>query len=290
MRSLPHVVSTPAAGLPHGDALSAVDQFLQSTRDALRPHANTGQGALIALVCVLVLGLTLWCLHNFRRKQAADRAFMRLMTARQISGPDATLLRQMARAAKITPLRMATQLDAFERATATAVQDIPPKLIGEEADVLGAIRLLRRHLGFSKLPEHFSLRTTRELTPEMPIEIQGAQANVIGVTEAFFSVRAPAVRGLRVGDRVELTLAHAQEARYAVRCELLAAERSAQEGPTDVKLTFGHDESPRRLQRREFVRVAARGPMVLAREGAPATAFRPVFICTRPRSRGSRQL
>ncbi|HEY0706554.1 MAG TPA: PilZ domain-containing protein, partial [Polyangia bacterium] len=182
-----------------------------------------------------------------------------------------TLLRSLAEGAGVTPLEVATRIEAFERATAIAIRDVPKRLVGEEKEILGRIHLLRRHLGFGNVPEHFALRTTRELTPGLTIELGDTPMPIIAVTEAFFSLHAPQRPDLKLGSMVDLTLVHGREARYSLRCELLGMEAMPSENAVACKLLFGHDESPTRVQRRAFVRVGARGSIALTRT-TPANA------------------
>ncbi|HEY0712752.1 MAG TPA: PilZ domain-containing protein [Polyangia bacterium] len=248
--------------------MSAVDEFLRSTREALRPHANTGEGALVVLVCLVVLGLLAWWRHRRRRRQETERRFLRLMNERQLASDNVTLLRSLAEEAGVTPLEVATQIEVFERATAIAIRHVPKRLVGEEKEILGRIHLLRRHLGFGEVPEHFALRTTRELTPGLAIECGDTAMPIIAVTEAFFSLHAPQRPDLKLGSTLELTLVRGREARDTLRCELLGMEALPSHGPDACKLLFAHDESPARVQRRAFVRVGARGAMALKRTTA----------------------
>jgi hypothetical protein len=250
--------------------MSAVDEFLRSTREALRPHANTGEIALVVLGCLVVLGLLAWWRQRRRRRQETERVFLRFMTDRQLAAENVTLLRWLAEIAGVTPIEVATQIEAFERATAIAIRDVPKRLVGEEKEVLGRIHLLRRHLGFGNLPEHFALRTTRELTPGLTLELGHTAMPIIAVTEGFFSLRAPERPDLKVGNTVDLSLIHGQEARYALRCELLGIEPLLSASAGACKLLFAHDESPTRFQRRAFVRVAAHGSIDLVRTGGTA--------------------
>ncbi|HET6283083.1 MAG TPA: PilZ domain-containing protein [Polyangia bacterium] len=244
--------------------MKPVDEFFFSLREAFRPHEQTGPWTLVALTALVVLGLVAWLVSLRRRRRARERLFTQLVAHRRLTPEDVSLLIRLATAAEVPPIAMATQIEVFERATAMEIETFPRMLVVDDANTLARIRYLRRLLGFETLPEHYPLLTTRELHPGLTIKLADMSTAVLAVTEAFFSLRAPHAPNLATGDIGALTVFHAQEARYALRCELLSSEPAADgAGGAARKLIFAHDESPARFQMRDFVRVPFRGPIRL---------------------------
>jgi hypothetical protein len=243
--------------------MKPVDEFFFSVREAFRPH-ETGPWPLAVLTALILLGLIAWLVSLRRRRLARQRLFTQLVAHRRLTPEDVSLLVRLATAAQVPPINMATQIEVFERATAMEIETFPRMLVVDDANTLARIRYLRRQLGFENLPEHFPLLTTRELHPGLTVKLGDMSTAVVAVTEAFFSMRAPHAPNLAIGDVGALTVFHAQEARYALRCELLASEPAPDgSGTAARKLIFGHDESPARFQLRDFVRVPFRGPIRL---------------------------
>lgn len=238
-----------------------VNEFFLSLREAFRPQEEAGPWALLVLLGLVLLGLGAWLVSLRRRRREADREFARLVTHRRLAPEDVSLLMRLARQAQVAPIAMATQIEVFERATAIEVANFPRMLVVDDATTLARLRHLRRLLGFEKLPEHFPLLTTRELHPGLTMKLADMTTSIVAVTEAFFSLRSPHAPGVKVGDIAGLTVFHAQEARYALRCELLASEPF--EGGGARKLSFAHDESPARFQLRDYVRIPFGGPIRL---------------------------
>jgi hypothetical protein len=148
-----------------------------------------------------------------------------------------------------------SRVEAFEKATAIALQDQTPTLLVRENDFFSRVHNLRHVLGFANLPDHFPLLTTRELLPGTTVELRGAPASITEVTEAYWSINSPTDLPVGAGAVVEGVVIRAHEARYILTCRLLAAK------PFDQGrvLVLGHDEAPARAQLREFVRVDAQG-------------------------------
>jgi PilZ domain len=201
----------------------------------------------IALIgaCVVAAAAAL-----FGRRGRRSR-FVRLGRACGLTREDLRFLVGAARRASLDPLRVLRHLSAFERATATALDDDA---------AAGRIRWIRRRLGFDRAPPGTPLLTTRELESGAAIEAGSCRGEVCAVDERSFSVEvwgpAPAA-----GADLPLVLLRPGDARYRLRCRLLARGPGPGEGRS--LLVYAHDEQPRRIQRREFVRVKARGAVAL---------------------------
>ena len=121
-------------------------------------------------------------------------------------------------------------------------------------------RRIRRSLGFDRLPPHTPLLTTRELAPGAAVEVAGQQARTCDLDEVSFSVEVAAAPALSPGQVVQIALVHAREARYVLRCQLLSAHPRV--GGTCC-LVFAHDETPVRIQLREYARAPITGAVAL---------------------------
>lgn len=233
------------------------------------------QRALLVLLALLVLAQLVLLARRWLRHRAA----FRVEAARHgLPAPDVALVEELARRVDAEPVELLSHLGLFERATALALAD------GRRADPHAIpagelplrLRQLRRALGFDRLPPYAPLLSTRELMPGTAVGLAGLQGQTFDVGEATFSVELPEPAALVEGAVVPLSLTHAREARYALRCRLLEA------GPRAAgrwRLTFAHDEAPLRIQQREYLRVPASGPMALrpvaawpGRPGGPAPA------------------
>jgi c-di-GMP-binding flagellar brake protein YcgR len=233
----------------------SVGQAFQGNRDAL-PRVE----AAIFLLLALLVALQLWGLA--RRAWRRRSSFHQLTAARGLSPADTRWAAALAKRASIDPLLLLTHLDLFERATAQALQEqrssSAPPSAGETA--AERIRRVRHALGFDRLAAHTPLLSTRELPPGTSIEVGALPGTVVEVDESSFTVEVREPAPAPVGYQVSLALIHAREARYAMGCRLLSS-RPAPGGAWHLALT--HDESPTRIQQREYVRVRAEGIVAL---------------------------
>ncbi len=228
-----------------------------------RQAAPAFERALLVLLLALVLLQAALVIRRRRRRRAAFRARAR---RRGLAPGEVALLESLAGRVGEPPARLLSHLGLFERATAAALAApaAPPDL----ARRLGA---LRRGLGFDRLPAHAPLLTTRELPPGVALEVDGRPGRALEVREDALAVEAEAE--VAPWGAVALGLAHGGEARYLARCRVAAV---APLGPGRWRLALGHDEAPRRIQLREYARVAADGPLTLRPlEPAPGGARLP---------------
>lgn len=273
-----------------------VDEFLRSVRTAFRPDDDaTGTGWLWLLAVVVLLALLL-VLGRIRGRRQANRlnadALSNLIAARNLGGADERLIVRMAERVGLAPVLVATQVDAFERATAAELAAASPTVANAPASTLapsstmpsGAEGLaahlgrLRRTLGFHVLPDHLALLTTRQLSSGQRVQIAAVEGMVTEVDEAVFVVEAVAGGAFTAGtagQTVQVAFARGSEARYLAHCPVIEAQpvRAPQ------RLTLSHDEKPERLQLRNAVRVAAQGTIELRPRTAlavPAGADGPV--------------
>ncbi len=208
-------------------------------------------GLVLALVLLALASLLYGLAGLLRRRLARAARLRRLAEHRGLSREALDLARALAARAGAEPFALLTRLDLFELATAGAGEHAPE------------VRQLRQALGFDRLPPHAPLLTTRELRPGTALVAErGALAGqVVEVDESSFELELP--RGLLAppGEVVELSLDHAHEARYRLRCPLIGSAGAPD--ASAVRLRLGHDEAPLRVQRRAFARVTLREPFDL---------------------------
>jgi hypothetical protein len=241
-----------------------MDQFFQSIAVAFARH-RPGLPAVEIAILILLAAAVAPQLAGVARHWRAHRSLLRRFAAQNaLSEEDLAFVTRLARRASVTPLSLLTRLELFERATARALAGRRPAESSDRGDTARRIQRIRSSLGFDRLPSHTPLLTTRELGPEIAVEVAGQQGQTFDVDEASFSleVRSPLV--LPAGQAVDLGLVHAREARYALRCQLLATHPGR--GGTWC-LVFAHDEVPTRIQLREYARVPARGFVALRHLG-----------------------
>jgi c-di-GMP-binding flagellar brake protein YcgR len=230
------------------------EAFFRALADAFsRNRSATGsvETALVVLLAFLAaLQLGAWSRRAWRRRTRLHA----LALAHGIAAEDLSFARRLAAAEGVLPFALLTRVDVFERATARALAAADP------AEAAEPVQRLRRALGFDRLPAHTPLLTTRELAPGMGLAAGPAQGVVEEVRETAFTVAVRGDPGPAVpGATLALSLVHAREARYELRCKVL--ERLG--GGGDPVLVLAHDEAPRRTQQREFVRVATRAVIAL---------------------------
>jgi hypothetical protein len=233
-----------------------VEEFFRSLSDAFARGRGAAPAVELAILCLVGLGVALQ-LASLARRAWGRRTRLRELAARHgIAAPDLAFAAGLARLERVPPLALLTRLDLFERATARALADRP----GPDAEPAQRIGRLRRALGFDRLPPHTPLLTSRELSPGTALELGTGQGQVLEVSEAALWVRLPrSATPPAPGEEPTLALAHAREARYELRCRVLAVN-AAPDGP---ELQLAHDEAPRRVQLREYARAAARGAVAL---------------------------
>ncbi|MEA2698725.1 MAG: hypothetical protein QOI66_2996 [Myxococcales bacterium] len=235
--------------------MKPVDSFFSGLRGAFHPDDDAGVVLLVLLAAALV-GVLIWFVRRRRRQAtAAVEEWRRFVAQHHLTINDVEVLEALAAVAGQSPLAIGSRLEAFEKATAAALQNQAPTLLVRENDFFTRLRNLRHALGFANLPDHFPLLTTRELLPGTTVELRGAPASIIEVTEAYWSINSPTDLPVGAGAVVEGAVIRAHDARYVLTCRLLAAK------PFDHGrvLVLSHDEAPARAQLREFVRVDAQG-------------------------------
>lgn len=242
-----------------------VDSFFTGLRDAFRPDDSAGRGLLIALALLLAAAL-LWLMQRRRRRlRARSEELRRFVDQHHLTVDDVEMLDALAGVAGERPLDVGTRIEVFERATAAMLHDQPPTLAVGNKDVFARTRRLREAFGFANLPGHFPLLTSRELAVGSSIEIAGASATVVEVSEAFWSVETRASARTGAGAIFEASVVRANDARYLVTCRVLDARFV----DGSHRLTLAHDDSPVREQLRAFVRVGARGGVSFRPAGKP---------------------
>jgi len=237
------------------EALQSIARSFAHNRDAL---PGFQRGLLVALLLLAVAQLALLLRGRLRRRSAFREQALR----HGLPPPDVALVLELARRIEADPIDLLGHLGLFERATALALADAgradPHGLPGGELPV--RLRQLRHALGFDRLPPYAPLLSTRELMPGTAVELSGRPGQTLDVGEASFSVELGEPPSGPAGALVPISLTHAREARYALRCRLLEARERPAGG---WRLVFAHDEAPARIQQREYLRVPASGPVAL---------------------------
>jgi c-di-GMP-binding flagellar brake protein YcgR len=231
-----------------------MQEFFRSIAEAFARNRAGWRGAALTAAALLALALAAALVAALRRARARGRRVARLAARHDLSGADLDLARALAAEHGVAADEILVRLDAFERATARALAGRSPPARGEE-DAADRIRRLRRLLGFDRLPAHAPLLTSRELAQGTAVAVEGTAGQVARVDELAFAVEQASPPPVAAGATVGLEVVHAREARYRLRCPVLAIRAS----PGGTTLVLGHDEAPERVQQRAFARVAVRG-------------------------------
>jgi c-di-GMP-binding flagellar brake protein YcgR len=233
-----------------------MQEFFRSVAEAFGRNRTEWPGAVATLVALLLVALGGVLLGRIRRRRARSARLSRLAARHGLSAADLDLARTLAAGQGIAPEELLVRLDAFERATLRALAGRSPPARGED-DAADRIRRLRRRLGFDRLPAHAPLLSTRELAPGTAVAAAGSPGQVAQVDELALAVEHSGPAPSAAGATVTLDLVHAREARYRLRCPVLAVRSS----PGGTTLLLGHDEAPERVQQRAFARVALPGEL-----------------------------
>ncbi|HEX7624992.1 MAG TPA: PilZ domain-containing protein [Anaeromyxobacteraceae bacterium] len=224
-------------------------------------HDSRGLPAVeISLLTLLAAAVALQLAAVVRRWRARRSLLRRFAARTGLSEEDLAFVTGLSRRASVAPLSLLTHLDLFERATAQALAGRALAASPDREDPAPRIRRIRRLLGFDHLPVHTPLITSRELAPGTAVDVVGQRGQTFEVDETSFSLEVPTSLGLPPGKAVQLALVRAREARYELKCQLLA-ELPGRGGAWC--LVFAHDEAPARIQLREYARVPAKGAVAL---------------------------
>jgi hypothetical protein len=245
--------------------MKPVDSFFGGLRGAFQPDEHAGLLLLIVSVLLLAAAVAVLVRTRWRRARAASVGLRKLIADRRLSIDDVETLEALAAAAGEPTLLLGTRLESFERASAGVLERQPVTLVVRDSDIHARTRRLRQALGFSGLPDHFPLLTTRELAPGTVMDLMGTPATVMDVNEAFLTVRTPGDVVAGAGALLDGVVIRAQDARYDLTLRLLSSRpleappESERGRPPGRILLLAHDEAPTRSQHRGFVRVNARG-------------------------------
>jgi hypothetical protein len=266
-----------------------VDQFLSSVREVFARNRTTDWtevGLLLLGVVLVATALGVW--RTRRRARLETSRQVEAVAARSgLQARDLDYLRRIASDSHLSLLDVMTRLPPFERATAAALASKVPPLRPADGSGYEHVRYLRKALGFSPLPAHHWLVSTRELVAGDRVDISGRPGQVVEVNEASFAVELPGATPFDVGVVGTLAIARPDDSRYIARVRTLgvmeivpdaekAAPAPANRGPQagavravdpdpqrQRRYFFAHDERPDRRQDREYVRVRVSGDITL---------------------------
>jgi hypothetical protein len=248
----------------HLAAETPVDQFLGSVREVFATNRDLDWRRIGALLVgsALVLVASSVTLARWKARRRATASIQTVTSAARLAPPDLAYLQRIADAAGLPILDVMTKPPAFERATALALTAEAPPLRPVAGSPYERVRHLRTVLGFSPLPAHRWLLSTRELTPGDPVALAGVTGAVAEVNEASFAVDFSAGLSFAVGASAALAIVRTEDSLYLARVRVLGTEPIATlaEGR---RAFFGHDEKPERQQQREHVRVSVAGEVTL---------------------------
>jgi hypothetical protein len=231
-----------------------MEEFFRSVNDAFarnREASHAFEWVLLALILAVVVLQVLSLVQRVRGKKLEAKS---LAQQRGVTDEELALVFELTKAASVLPMEFLTHPDVFERTTAGALSgEIKTSL---SADALATtLRRIRQALHFDRLSAHAPLLTTRELSRGLALDGGEAHGQVLDVSETSFTVgfRPPLVPV--VGEVLVLTLRHAREATYELNCRVLETHSTS--------VDFAHDESPKRVQLREYARVDVSAPVML---------------------------
>ncbi len=244
------------------------EAFFRSLAEAFAKNRQTSASFFVVVGGLLVVLIVLQVRGALRRARASSRDAEALAAQRGLSGGDLTLAMALARSARVAPLELLTQHKVFEAVTSRALGgQLSAGVAG--APLASGLRRIREALGFDRLPAHAPLLSTRQLPAGTQLDVGAARGDVSLVDELTFTVSLRQPLSCTVGQPLTLQLAHAREARYQLRCRVLAT----QPGDSGPQITFEHDNAPQRLQQREYARVNVEAPISLHPVSWPGQAL-----------------
>jgi hypothetical protein len=242
-------------------------EFFQSVRVAFAENRGGSDAALMALAGLVLLWLAAQGLGWLRRRSSKRSALEEFVAQRGLADEALPLARELGRLVAAEPLEVLTELPRFEEASALALDAAARREGSPPAELLAGLRRLRQAAGFDRVAAWSPLLSSRELAAGTVVKVGGQRGRVIDVSEASFSLELDGPPALEPGVLVVVELTHAREARYQLRCRPLASREvdGARWG-----MLLAHDEVPLRVQKREYVRVATTGPIVVQPMGGRA--------------------
>lgn len=234
-----------------------IEEFFRSVAGSFAENRKATAVVEVAILILIALALALQLGAVVRRWWGRRTRLRALAAAHGVDAEDLAYAVSLARLEGVAPLALLTRVELFERATARALSAAP----GQYPEAPRRIRRLRRAMGFDRLPVHTPLLSSRELAPGVAVELgpDAGQIAEVGEETLVVRFRAGAPRPVP-GEELALGLIHAREARYELRCRVVDVRA---EEPDGLLLVLSHDEAPRRIQQREYARVATRGAMAL---------------------------
>lgn len=241
-----------------------MEDFFQSVSDAFARNRESSSAFEWVL---LLLGLSVVAFQVFsllQRRRSVHLEVETLAQQRGITDDELELVFELARLASVPPMDFLTHPDVFERATVGPLNGTTEATMSGDA-LATTVRRIRHALHFDRLPSHAPLLTTRELWVGMALDCGEGHGQVLEVSERAFTVGFRPPLAPVSGETLTLTLRHAREATYELRCRVLRGHSTS--------VDFAHDELPKRVQLREYVRVDLYEPVTLKAFSWPGHAL-----------------
>ena len=241
-----------------------MEDFFHSVSDAFarnRESSSTLEWVLLLLALAVV---ALQVFSIFQRRRGVHLEVETLAQQRGITNDELELAFELARLASVPPMDFLTHPDVFERATVGPLNGSVETTVSGDT-LATTVRRIRHALHFDRLPSHAPLLTTRELSVGMALDCGEGHGQVLEVSERSFTVGFRPPLAPVSGETLTLTLRHAREATYELHCRVLRGHSTS--------IDFAHDELPKRVQLREYVRVDLYSPVTLKALSWPGHAL-----------------
>jgi hypothetical protein len=247
--------------------MSPTQELFRSLHSAFAPESDpVWFGALIVVALLAIGGLVFgrsWARKKARRQLLQEAA--ELGRDKRLKDADVAYAVALGDRAGISPVDLMKHLVAFERATARELASRASRPHAIRESTAARIGALRVALGFDVLPPDHWMSTTRELKPGDMLMAGATRLDVTEASEAAFTVELDAARAADLGTGpLNLEVIRPHDARYAITARILDSHvlRTEMGQATGRhRMVLAHDEQPRRLQQREFVRVRVARPM-----------------------------
>ncbi|MDP1916928.1 MAG: PilZ domain-containing protein [Myxococcales bacterium] len=241
-----------------------MEDFFHSVSDAFARNRESSTAFEWVFLLLALSVVALQVISIFQRRRSVHLEVETLAQQRGITNDELELVFELSRVASVPPMDFLTHPDVFERATVGPLNGTVETTVSGDA-LATTVRRIRHALHFDRLPSHAPLLTTRELSVGMALDCGEGHGQVVEVSERSFTVGFRPPLAPVSGETLTLTLRHAREATYELRCRVLRGHNTS--------IDFAHDEMPKRVQLREYVRVDLYAPVTLKALSWPGHAL-----------------